>query len=81
MIAVIMAIQGALEKGVLPGYASEASVKGKKRIGVRRPLSVSEEANLLITGLSRRDAANMSSKQLKELADAEAEQSNTLLGS
>lgn len=73
--------QEAIQPGVLPGYASEKSVRNRRTIGTRRALSVSEEANLLATGLTRREASRMSPQQLKELADATVNQSDIFLGS
>ncbi len=67
-------------KGTLPGDTPEAAVKRKRRIGVRKPLPVSIEADLLFTGLSREEAKNMSPKQLAELADVKAQTSELLLG-
>lgn len=67
--------------GTLPGYASERSVRSRRTIGLRRPLSVSEEADLLVTGLTRRQASRMSPKSLRELAEAAVNQSDIFLGS
>jgi len=71
------------EQGALPGYASERRARGlsDKPFGFRRRLSVTEEGDMLLTGLDRKGIADMTPKQLKELADSVAGQSNILLGS
>ena len=71
------------EHGVQPGYMSERRARGlsEKPFGFRRRLSVTEEGDMLLTGLDRKGIADMTPKQLRELADSVAGQSNLLLGS
>jgi len=68
-------------KGTLPGYLPEAKAKlaKRRRLGERR-LTVTEEGDMLLAGLSRKDLRNMTPERLKDLADWTAEQSNLLLG-
>ena len=75
--------KGGVEKGTLPGYKPERLARklADRPFGMRRFLSVSEEGDMLLTGLNRRTIANMTPKELKELADLTADQSNLLLGS
>ena len=42
---------------------------------------MTEEGDMLLTGLDRKGIADMTPKQLQELADSVAGQSNILLGS
>jgi len=71
------------EAGTLPGYASEAVAQRRpdRKIGLRGLLSVGEEADLLVSGLTRRKAKNMTHRQIKELADMVLEIDTTHLGS
>lgn len=72
------------EQGVQPGHISERRARGlsDKPFGFRRRLSLSEEGDmLLVVGDNRKAIADMTPKQLKELADSVAAQSNMLLGS
>lgn len=73
-----------LERGVQPGHISERRARGlsDKPFGLRRRLSLSEEGDmLLVVGDNRKAIADMTPKQLHELADSVAGQSNLLLGS
>ncbi len=72
------------EQGVSPGHISERRARGlsDKPFGLRRRLSLSEEGDmLLVVGDNRKAIADMTPRQLRELADSVANQSNTLLGS
>ncbi|MEK7533650.1 MAG: hypothetical protein AAB542_04410 [Patescibacteria group bacterium] len=59
------------QTGTLPGYLSEAKARPLRNrlFRNRRKLSVSEEADMLLTGVSRKDLRKMTPKRLKELAD------------
>ncbi len=69
------------EKGTLPGYSSAAEAEKLTNIpfGMDRPLSVAEEADLLLLGWDRADIAELTPSQLREHA-SHANDAN-LLGS
>ena len=70
-------------KGTLPGYLSptEAAKFADLPIGLKRPLSVSEEANMLAAGLNREKIADMTPEALRNIADLTVCQSTIFLGS
>lgn len=69
--------------GTLPGYLSlqEAAKFAGLPIGLKRPLTMYEEADMLAAGLGRKDIAGMKPEALRELADLIVDQSEIFLGS
>lgn len=69
--------------GTLPGYLSseEAAKFAGLPIGLKRPLTMYEEADMLAAGLERKDIAGMKPEALRELADFVVDQSKIFLGS
>jgi hypothetical protein len=69
--------------GTLPGYLSptEAAKFADLPIGLQRPLTLYEEADMLAAGLDRKRIADMTPEALQNLADLIVAQSEIFLGS
>jgi hypothetical protein len=69
--------------GTLPGYLSpkEAAKFADVPIGLNRPLTLYEEADMLAAGLCREKIADMTPEALRDLADLTVDQSEIFLGS
>lgn len=66
-----------------PGYLSykEAKKLTCLPIGLERPLTIYEEADMLTMGLDREKIADMTPEALRVLADFSVDRSNIFLGS